>query len=157
MVTLAKNRLQKLYEVDDYLWLQETLKLLKNNDFNSLDLENLIEELECLGKNSFNKVRSLLRQIIIHLLLLEHWQEEYDLNHRYWMGEIIAFRDDLNNNLTTTLNNKLNQELESIYNVSRRVVIQKTGLHQKIFPAHCPYSLEQLLNDSWYPKKSVIK
>jgi hypothetical protein len=153
MVTLAKNRLQKLYEVDDYLWLQETLKLLKNNDFNSLDLENLIEELECLGKNSFNKVRSLLRQIIIHLLLLEHWQEEYDLNHRYWMGEIIAFRDDLNNNLTTTLNNKLNQELESIYNVSRRVVIQKTGLHQKIFPAHCPYSLEQLLNDSWYPTK----
>ena len=153
MVTLAKNRLQKLYEIDDYLWLQETLKLLKNNDFNSLDLENLIEELEDLGKNSFNKVRSLLRQIIIHLLLLEHWQEEYDLNHRYWMGEIIAFRDDLNNNLTTTLNNKLNQELESIYNVSRRVVIQKTGLHQKLFPAHCPYSLEQLLNDSWYPTK----
>ena len=153
MVTLARNRLQKLYEVDDYLWLQETLKLLKNNDFNSLDLENLIEELEDLGKNSFNKVRSLLRQIIIHLLLLEHWQEEYDLNHRYWMGEIIAFRDDLNNNLTTTLNNKLSQELESIYNVSRRVVIQKTGLRQKLFPAHCPYSLEQLLNDSWYPKK----
>ena len=153
MVTLTKNRLQKLYEIDDYLWLHETLKLLKNNDFNSLDLENLIEELEDLGKNSFNKVRSLLRQIIIHLLLLEHWQEEYDLNHRYWMGEIIAFRDDLNNNLTTTLNNKLNHELESIYNVSRRVVIQKTGLHQKLFPAHCPYSLEQLLNDSWYPTK----
>ncbi len=153
MVTLTKNRLQKLYEIDDYLWLQETLKLLKNNDFNSLDLENLIEELEGLGKNSFNKVRSLLRQIIIHLLLLEHWQEEYALNHRHWMGEIIAFRDDLNNNLTTTLNNKLNQELESIYNVSRRVVIQKTGLHQKLFLAHCPYSLEQLLNDTWYPKK----
>jgi hypothetical protein len=153
MVTLTKNRLQKLYEIDDYLWLQETLKLLKNNDFNSLDLENLIEELEGLGKNSFNKVRSLLRQIIIHLLLLEHWQEEYALNHRHWMGEIIAFRDDLSNNLTTTLNNKLNQELESIYNVSRRVVIQKTGLHQKLFPAHCPYSLKQLLNDSWYPKK----
>ena len=153
MVTLTKNRLQKLYEIDDYLWLQETLKLLKNNDFNSLDLENLIEELEDLGKNSFNKVRSLLRQIIIHLLLLEHWQEEYDLNHRHWMWEIIAFRDDLNNNLTTTLNNKLNQELEGIYNVSRRVVIQKTGLHQKLFPVYCPYSLEQLLNDSWYPKK----
>jgi hypothetical protein len=153
MVTLTKNRLQKLYEIDDYLWLQETLKLLKNNDFNSLDLENLIEELEDLGKNSFNKVRSLLRQIIIHLLLLEYWQEEYDLKHRHWMGEIIAFRDDLNNDLTTTLNNKLNQELENIYNVSRRVVIQKTGLHQKLFPDHCPYSLEQLLNDSWYPTK----
>ena len=89
--------------------------------------------------------------------MLEHWQEEYALNYRHWMGKIIAFRDDLNNNLTTTLNNKLNQELESIYNVSRRVVIQKTGLQQKLFPAHCPYSLEQLLNDSWYPEKSSYK
>ncbi len=153
MAILTKNRLQKLYEIDDYLWLQETLKLLKNNDFNNLDLENLIEALEELGKNSFNKVRSLLRQIIVHLLLLEYWQEEYEINYRHWMGEIIAFRDDLNNNLTTTLNNKLNQELESVYNVAKRLVIQKTGLDKKQFPDRCPYSLEQLLDDSWYPEK----
>jgi hypothetical protein len=153
MVTTTKNQLQKLYEVDDYLWLQETLKLLKDNDFDSLDLENLIEELEDLGKNSFNKIRSLLRQVIIHLLLLEYWQEEYELNYRHWMGEIIAFRDDLNSNMTTTLNNKLNQELESVYNVARRVVIQKTGLEKRRFPDCCPYSLEQLLDDGWYPEK----
>jgi len=157
MAMLTKSRLQKLYEIDDYLWLQETLKLLKDNDFDGLDLENLIEALEELGRSSFNKVRSLLRQIIIHLLLLEYWQEEYELNHRHWMGEITTFRDDLNSNLTTTLNHKLNQELESVYNVARKVVVQKTGLEKRRFPDCCPYSLEQLLDDDWYPEKGVIQ
>jgi hypothetical protein len=152
MVTLKQNKLKELYEIDDYLWLEKTIKILKNKDWNNLDLENLIEELESLGKNNFNKARSLLRQIIIHLLLLEYWQQEYERNYRHWKGEIIAFRDDLNNILSTTLKNKLNQELERIYDVSRKFVIQKTGLSENLFSDNCPYSLEQLLDENWYPE-----
>ncbi|MFN9406764.1 MAG: DUF29 family protein, partial [Dolichospermum sp.] len=65
----------------------------------------------------------------------------------------IAFRDDLNNSLTTTLKNKLVQELDHIYNVALKVVVQKTGLASNLFPDHCPYSLEQLLDDNWYLQK----
>ncbi|MEB3310239.1 MAG: DUF29 domain-containing protein [Snowella sp.] len=153
MATLTQGKLQELYEVDDYLWLEEIIKTLKNKDWGNLDLENLIEELESLGKNDFNKIRSLLRQIIVHLLLLEHWSQEYDRNFRHWKSEIIAFRDDLNHRLTTTLKNKLNQDLETIYHVSRRLVIQKTGLPENLFSDNCPYSLDQLLDDDWYPSK----
>jgi hypothetical protein len=153
MLNKTPNQLQRLYEIDDYLWLEETIKLLKAKNLENLDLENLIEELESLGRNDLNKVRSLLRQIIIHILLLEYWQDEYDRNHRHWQGEIIAFRDDLNNSLTTTLKNKLVQELDHIYNVALKVVVQKTGLASNLFPDHCPYSLEQLLDDNWYLQK----
>ena len=153
MITVTQNQLRKLYEIDDYLWLEETIKLLKTKDLDNLDLDNLIEELESLGRNDLNKVRSLLRQIIIHILLLEYWQEEYDRNYRHWQGEIIAFRDDLNNSLTTTLKNKLVQELAHIYNVAVKVVVQKTGLASNLFPDNCPYSLEQLFDDNWYPQK----
>jgi hypothetical protein len=151
MIAKSQDQLKNLYETDDYLWLQETLQFLRNNDLSSLDVENLIEELENLGKSHFSKVRSLLRQIIIHLLLLEYWQEEYGQNHRHWISEIIAFRDDLNNSLTTTLKNKLSQELESIYSVSRRLVIEKTGLALQVFPKQCPYQLEALLDEDWLP------
>lgn len=41
--------LKTLYEIDDSAWLEETIELLKAKQFNSLDLENLIEELEDLG------------------------------------------------------------------------------------------------------------
>ena len=151
MLNKTPTQLKKLYEIDDYLWLEETIKLLKTKDLDNLDLDNLIEELESLGRNDLNKVRSLLRQIIIHILLLEYWQEEYDRNYRHWQGEIIAFRDDLNNSLTTTLKNKLVQELAHIYNVAVKVVVQKTGLASNLFPDNCPYSLEQLFDDNWYP------
>ena len=153
MLNKTPTQLKKLYEIDDYLWLEETIKLLKTKDLDNLDLDNLIEELESLRRNELNKVRSLLRQIIIHILLLEYWQEEYDRNYRHWQGETIAFRDDLNNSLTTTLKNKLVQELDHIYNVAVKVVVQKTGLASNLFPDNCPYSLEQLFDDNWYPQK----
>lgn len=154
MITVTQNQLQKLYEIDDYLWLEETIKLLKAKDLENLDLDHLIEELEDLGRNNLNKVRSLLRQIIIHILFLQYWEQEYERNYRHWEGEIIAFRDDLNNSLTTTLKNKLSEELDHIYNVSVKFVSKKTGLSVDIFPDNCPYSLEQLLDDNWYPEKN---
>ena len=152
----VKNQLQDLYQTDDYLWIKETIELLKIKDFNNLDIESLIEELEGLVRSEFNKVRNLSRQIIIHLLLLEYWEQEYEQNYRHWQAEIITFRDDLSHELTTTLKNKLIPELDSIYKVAVSFVSQKTGLSQSIFPAICSYSFEQLLEDNWYPKNNLI-
>ncbi|WP_413173386.1 DUF29 domain-containing protein [Anabaena azotica] len=153
MINITQNQLRQLYEIDDYLWLEETIKLLKTKDLDNLDLDNLIEELESLGRNELNKVRSLLKQIIIHILLLEYWQDEYDRNCSHWEGEIIAFRYDLNHSLTTSLKNKLILELEEIYQLSRKLVSKKARLSSNLFPENCPYSLEQLLDDNWYPEK----
>ncbi|TAE53129.1 MAG: DUF29 domain-containing protein [Nostocales cyanobacterium] len=153
MFNITQKQLQQLYEIDDYLWLEETIKLLRTKNLENLDIDNLIEELESLGRSELNKVRSLLKQIIIHILLLEYWQEEYDRNCSHWEGEIIAFRYDLNHTLTTSLKNKLILELEEIYQLSRKLVSKKTGLSPDVFPNTLPYSLEQLLDDNWYPEK----
>lgn len=40
MILNSDNYLQQLYETDDYLWLQETVKLLKAKQFNQLDNED---------------------------------------------------------------------------------------------------------------------
>jgi hypothetical protein len=151
MIMLTQTNFKKLYELDFYLWIEKTIEILKIQNLNDLDLENLIEELESLGKRDFNKVRSLLRQIIVHLLLLEYWSEEYDRNYRHWRSEIVAFRDDLRENLTTTLKNKLIQEMESIYSVALNVVINKTGLFEENMPLDCPYFFQHLLDKNWYP------
>ncbi len=52
--------LKNLYDIDDAQWLEETIKLLKNKEFNQLDWDNLIEELEDLGRENKNAVASLL-------------------------------------------------------------------------------------------------
>ncbi|WP_269086195.1 DUF29 domain-containing protein [[Phormidium ambiguum] IAM M-71] len=83
--------LKILYETDDYEWLESTIELLKNRQFNALDLENLIEELEDLGSEKRNAVVSLLEQIIRHLLLLQYWTSERERNQNGWRAEIVSF------------------------------------------------------------------
>ena len=84
--------LKQLYETDDVQWLAETVELIKHRQFENLDLENLIEELEDLGSEKKNAVVSLLDQVIRHLLLLEYWESEVVYNGTHWKGEIYNFR-----------------------------------------------------------------
>ncbi|MFP4692854.1 MAG: DUF29 domain-containing protein [Halothece sp.] len=147
----SQSHLKELYERDDYLWVKQTIQMLKEKKFNELDLENLIEELEDLGREKKNKVESLLRQIIIHLLLLEYWSQEYQYNAAHWRAEITEFRFQINGILTKTLQSYLASKIELIYQNSVKYTQRKTNLN--IFPEKCPYTLEQLLDEDWFPKK----
>jgi hypothetical protein len=142
--------LKTLYETDDLEWLDLTIKLLKTRQFDSLDLENLIEELEDLGSEKRNTVTSLLNQIIRHLLLLEYWINERERNTNHWRSEIINFRDQLDQRLTTNLRNYLQENLDFIYKRALLYVQEKTG-YTVNFPTECPYTLDQLLDLNWFP------
>ncbi len=146
---IVKTNLKQLYEIDDHLWLLETIDLLKQKKLNELDLENLIEELEALGRSDKNAVESFLEQIIRHLLLLQYWQEEYDRNSSHWEAEIFSFRKQLNRKLTTNLRNYLLEKLDFIYQDAFEYVKKKTK--DKVdFPEKCPYTLDQLLDQDYF-------
>ena len=145
--------LKELYEIDDHLWLEETIKLLKANHLEKLDLENLIEELENLGRRDKAKVASLLEQIIRHLLLLQYWTEETQYNNSgHWKAEIRSFRNQLKRNLTTNLYQYLENELASIYDDALGYVIEKTEGKLDNLPQYCTYTLEQLLDINYLPE-----
>lgn len=147
---MSVNDLKNLYEIDDSQWLEETVNLLKNQQFQGLDLDNLIEELEDLGREKKNAVASLLEQIIRHLLLLQYWTSESDYNTVHWQEEIYTFRTQLRRKLTTNLRNYLDGELNSIYKDALGFVKIKTQ-NSISLPVQCPYSIEQLLDIEWLP------
>jgi hypothetical protein len=103
------HALKQLYELDDSQWLGETISLLRNHQFQQLDLEHLIEELEDLGKEKKNAVASLLEQVIRHLLLLQYWTKEAEYNTINWQEEIYNFRTQLKGKMTTNLRNYLEE------------------------------------------------
>ncbi|MFN7513197.1 DUF29 domain-containing protein [Microcystis sp.] len=142
--------LKTLYEIDDSLWLEETIELLKAKNFDALDLENLIEELEDLGNEKKFRVASFLQQIIRHCLLLQFWTSEREYTQAHWRSEIINFKDELNTYLTTNLRNYLEHNLATIYEKALRYLRQKTD-NKVNFPDTCPYSLEELLAPNWLP------
>ncbi|CCH91677.1 conserved hypothetical protein [Microcystis aeruginosa PCC 9432] len=147
---LGVHQLKQLYELDDSQWLGETISLLRNHQFQQLDLEHLIEELEDLGKEKKNAVASLLEQVIRHLLLLQYWTKETEYNTINWQEEIYNFRTQLRRKITANLRNYLEEELNYIYEDALGFVKIKTA-NTVIFPSQCPYSLEQLLDRDWLP------
>jgi hypothetical protein len=153
MLMIEVNELKQLYDVDDDEWLEQTINLLKNHQFPQLDLDNLIGELEDLGREKKNAVASLLDQIIRHLLLLQYWTTEAEYNAVHWQEEIYNFRTQLRRTITTNLRKYLKDELTSIYQDALGFVKIKTT-NLVTFPTECPYSQEQLLDRSWLPNQT---
>jgi len=59
---------KSLYESDFLLWTQEMVIKLKAKDFDHLDLENLIEEIEGLGSSYRDELESRLETLLAHCL-----------------------------------------------------------------------------------------
>lgn len=150
MQTLINNNLQDLYEIDDSLWLEETIKILKEYRLNELDINNLIKELESLSRRDKAKVKSLLELVIIHLLLLQYWDTESERNKNHWQLEIDAFRRQLNYLMTKNLYNHLSENLEDMYAYAVKTVQKKTNYKLNNFPEFCCYTLDQLLDENCY-------
>jgi hypothetical protein len=85
----AKTIKQTLYDSDFALWIDETVAKLKTKNVSELDWENLIEEVQSLGKRDKRKLESLLTRLFEHLLKRKHtgMQECY----RGWNIEIRNF------------------------------------------------------------------
>jgi N-acetylglutamate synthase-like GNAT family acetyltransferase len=60
-----------LYKTDFYAWTQRQAELLRQEEFTEVDWHNLVEEIESLGRNLQNELRSRLDLLIMHLL---RWQ-----------------------------------------------------------------------------------
>ena len=142
--------LTQLYQTDEMEWLETTIHLLKNHQFETLDLENLIEELEDLGNEKRHAVESLVEQIIRHLLLIEFWHSERKQNLNHWQAEVISFRTQLRKRLTNNLRHHLARNFESIYQDALKYVRAKAGFKVE-FPVNCPYTLEQVFDGDWFP------
>jgi Domain of unknown function DUF29. len=64
---LKIKNLKELYEKDFYLWVMENLKLLKNGEYDLVDWENLLEEIEDMARRELKSLISLMAVIMEHL------------------------------------------------------------------------------------------
>ena len=83
--------MQSLYETDFYAWTQEQANLLLHHEWSQLDLSNLIEEIESLGKQQRAELRNRLSVLIGHLL---KWEYQPERRSRSWLNTIRIQRID---------------------------------------------------------------
>lgn len=91
------SAVSELYERDFYAWTQDQAALLRAWPEalrpNALDLENLAEEIDSLGRSQRSAIESLMMRIVEHLLKLRSHPDQ--ASRRYWQKEIAGFRDQL--------------------------------------------------------------
>jgi hypothetical protein len=141
---------QNLYETDFYAWIQEQAKLLRHQEWSQLDLLNLIEEIESLGKQQRAELRNRLKVLIGHLL---KWEYQAERRSRSWLMTIRIQRRDTQELLeeNPSLKPYLEEALQKIYESGRDLAVGETNLPLKTFPENCPYTLEEIFRDGFYP------
>lgn len=152
---IARPPVSDLYEDDFTLWAERQAAILRARRFDELDLENLIEEVEDLGRRERDMVESRLETILEHLLKLE--LSNAGRPRRGWLVTLDKQRAQLARKLSTTLRNHLETALPALYAGLRRPVarqLEKDDLSPDALPAVCPYTLDQILDPDWYPDSS---
>ncbi|WP_414529669.1 DUF29 domain-containing protein [Nodularia chucula] len=143
-----------LYETDFYAWTQQQSQLLRGQEWKHLDLPNLIEEIEALGRKERQELRNRLSILIAHLL---KWEFQAAKRSRSWLNTIRIQRLDTWELLeeNPSLQAYLQEILPKAYMKTIALAIGETNLPTKTFPSDCPYTLEQILSDRYYPGEAT--
>ncbi len=135
------------YDQDFYAWTQEQATLLKEKRFTELDLENLVEEVESMGRSEKRELESRLSVLMAHLL---KWYYQPENRSRSWHATILEQRKELAKLLreNSSLHPVLHAEYLERYAVARLRAVQETNLPVETFPLQCPWTLEEILEEA---------
>jgi hypothetical protein len=139
-----------LYNQDFNLWLETTSQLLKQRQFNALDIENLVEEIEGMGKSQKNALKSNLRVVLMHLLKYKYQPEK---RSNSWLYSIFEHRTRLQDTLedSPSLKPYLQQVFGKCYQDARKEASLETGLPLSLFPDKSPFTDEETLDSDYLP------
>jgi Domain of unknown function DUF29 len=142
--------ISSLYTTDFYAWTQEQVSLLRNHQWSQIDLQNLIEEVESLGKQQRQELRNRLSILIGHLL---KWQFQPQHRSRSWLATLRIQRLDTIELLeeNPSLKSYLEEVIGKAYLKGVELAVRETDLPSRTFPSDCPYSLTEILDDGFYP------
>ena len=138
-----------LYDRDILVWCDQQAEQLRRLAAGErpnapIDWENVIEELESVGRSELRSCASLLRQGIIHLMKIALWPENPAVPH--WREEAATLLRDAGQAYTPSMRQRLDIGRE--YQAAM-VELNRTSEHGRIgapFPPDCPFALDDLLS-----------
>ncbi len=145
---------RSLYQEDYYSWLQENAQLIREKKFSEIDADNLIEELESMGKSEKRELSSRLTVLLMHLL---KWQYQAVKRSTSWRNTIAVQRIDIRELLedSPSLETEISGKIAVAYEKAKLAAEVETGIEKQNFPAECPFSLEQILDETFLPDNKI--
>lgn len=82
----------ELYTTDAYSWAMQQADALRRGDLKTVDWDNVIEEIESVGRSERNSWESLCGRALENLVAIEFWSRATDKALRHWAREVMHFR-----------------------------------------------------------------
>ena len=137
MATRVLPKAEELYEHDFYVWTELQADLLRQRRFETLDLDNLIEEVEGLGDAKQSGVLSSPTVVIEHLLKLQFSSASDP--RAGWIDPVLERRNRLEFDLTPRLRQILQRELARVYEIAAGPRNADWGSTERMSPpTRCP-------------------
>jgi hypothetical protein len=144
------------HDDDLYGWAIHTAELLRSKKMNEVDFDNIIEEMDALGRSEKHELTNRLSLLMAHLL---KWQYQPQHRSRSWILTLeeqriqveIHFKDN------PGLKGSLTEILETAYKIAKIKAEKETSLDKKTFPQVCPYTLEEIMDEQFYPDSTDNK
>ncbi len=136
---------------DFYAWTQETSRLLLEGCYTKVDMKMIAEAIKSMGASERRELLNRLAVLLMHLL---KWQYQPGIRSRSWKLTIIEQRKEIQDLLedSPSLKHKLPAEFNRAYARAILKAEKETNLPHKTFPQDCPYTLEQVLDEQFYPE-----
>jgi hypothetical protein len=150
MTTELEASRKNLYEADFLQWIETTVEQLKAQDYANVDWENLVDEIETMGRSERSSLKSNLVVVLMHLL---KWQYQSERRSNSWKGSIAEHRRRIRNELkdSPSLKPYLEEIFDECYVDAVEQAIAETDLPAETFPRSCPYTVSATLDSSYLP------
>lgn len=139
------------YEKDIVAWANEQAGFIRAGRFDLLDLENIAEEIEDVGKSEKRELASRMAVLLSHLL---KWQFQSGRRGASWQRTIKEQRKAIALEIKSTPSLKVSLHdtdwLDKIWADSVAKAGDETGLD--VFPESCSWTVEQILNQEFFPE-----
>ncbi|MBF0338690.1 MAG: DUF29 domain-containing protein [Nitrospirae bacterium] len=139
-----------LYNADFYKWTIHSAELLRDGRFSEIDVENIAEEIESMGRSERRELLNRLSVLIMHLLKLQYHQRR---RSKSWFKTIDTQRMDFRLLLeeSPSLKHEIGLVIDKAYERANLLFEKETRINKDILPGTCPYTFEQIINDSFLP------
>jgi Domain of unknown function DUF29 len=143
----------QLYEQDYHHWLETTAQQLRDGNLAALDIQNLLEEIEDMGRSERRSVYSNLKILLLHLLKYAY---QPSMRSNSWLGSIVEHRQRTNKAFkdSPSLRPYYAEIFVEAYGEARELAAVETGMAIDEFPVESPFGLDEVLRSGYLPTES---
>ena len=139
-----------LYDDDILLWSEQQAEVIRalgrsRRDLpNELDIENVAEEIESVGRSELAAVESQLQNILVHLMKIAVAPDADPV--RRWRMKIAAFHAEIRRRYSRSMRQRI--DFGELWAVARELTLlsaERPEELEAILPVHPPFEAEELL------------